>query len=229
MKCPHCQGNHPDTAKFCPVTGLSLEFSAADTQPTVVRRSRLPFGLLIVLGLLLLAGGAFLIWRPLPVSKTPTPAATITVPAVTIPTSLPLLPVATDVSIPLPLNPTVTPQVSAATQTPWPTNTPDFIASPTPSSGTPWAACPGAYNSRLRKGGFATVSLDPPQANNVRSGAGVNQQWVGKIQPGELVEIVDGPRCVAGWVWWKIESQETDVTGWTSEGDEEDYWLVPVK
>jgi len=42
------------------------------------------------------------------------------------------------------------------------------------------------------------------------------------------VEIIDGPRCVKDWVWWKIESQESDVTGWTSEGDEENYWLVPV-
>lgn len=224
MKCPHCQRNHPDTAKFCPVTGFALEFQAAETQPVVVQRSRLPFGLLIGLGLLLLAGGVFLFWRPLPASERPALAATATETA----EAAPLLPTVTDASFPLPLNPTVTPQVFAATSTPWPTNTPDFIASPTPSSGTPWAACPGAYDSRLRKGGFATVSLDPPQANNVRAGAGIEGRWVGQIQPGELVEIIDGPRCVAGWVWWKIESQESDVIGWTSEGDEEDYWLVPV-
>jgi len=28
-------------------------------------------------------------------------------------------------------------------------------------------------------------------------------------------------------VWWKVEAAEDGLIGWTSEGDQEHYWLVP--
>lgn len=116
---------------------------------------------------------------------------------------------------------------TGATLTPWPTNTLAFLPSATPAAGTPWPACAGSRDSRLRVGAFATVSKDPPQANNVREAAGVNQLKVGQIQPGERVKVIDGPVCVEHWTWWKIQSQDAGLTGWTAEGDEDNYWLVP--
>lgn len=116
---------------------------------------------------------------------------------------------------------------TGATLTPWPTNTLAFPPSATPAAGTPWPACAGSRDSRLQVGAIAAVSKDPPQANNVRKAAGSNQLKVGQIQPGERVTVLDGPRCVDGWVWWKIRSQDSGLTGWTAEGDRENYWLVP--
>jgi len=116
---------------------------------------------------------------------------------------------------------------TGATLTPWPTNTLAFPPSATPAAGTPWPACDGSRDSRLQLGAVAAVSKDPPQANNVRAAAGSNQRKVGQIQPGERVTVLDGPRCVEGWVWWKIRSQESGLTGWTAEGDKDSYWLVP--
>lgn len=119
------------------------------------------------------------------------------------------------------------PSLSAATLTPWPTNTLAFQASVTPATGTPWPACPGSLESRLRVGAFATVSTDPPKANNVRDAAGVDQLKIGQIQPGERIKIIAGPACVGSWTWWKIQSADGSLTGWTAEGDAGNYWLVP--
>lgn len=120
------------------------------------------------------------------------------------------------------------PPANAATLTPWPTNTLAFQPSATPAAGTPWPACPGSRDSRLRVGVFATVSTDPPQANNVRDAAGVDHLKIGQIQPGERVKIIAGPACVESWTWWKVQSADGSLTGWTAEGDAGNYWLVPV-
>ncbi|TLN11504.1 SH3 domain-containing protein, partial [bacterium] len=64
-------------------------------------------------------------------------------------------------------------------------------------------------------------------ANNVRDAAGVDRLKIGQIQPGERVKIIAGPACVGSWTWWKIQSEASGLTGWTAEGDGENYWLVP--
>lgn len=72
------------------------------------------------------------------------------------------------------------------------------------------------------------VSLLPPQPNIVREAPGRNSTKIGLIQPGEEVEILDGPACADGWVWWQVRSLGTGLTGWTAEGDENNRWLVPA-
>jgi hypothetical protein len=120
---------------------------------------------------------------------------------------------------------------SAPTSTSIPSETPTIVPSATvtktPESG-PWLACPGIYLSRLRPGDRAKISEDPPLSNRVRSSAGIGNKVVGTLRPGERVEIIDGPECSNDMVWWKVKSLQTDVNGWTSEGDRNDYWLVPI-
>jgi hypothetical protein len=72
------------------------------------------------------------------------------------------------------------------------------------------------------------VAYDPPDPNRVREQAGLGSWVLGQIYPGETVTILEGPVCANGWVWWKVTSQETGLTGWTSEGDKNAYWLVPI-
>ena len=85
-----------------------------------------------------------------------------------------------------------------------------------------------AFPSRLHIGDHATVSEDPPVANNLRNNPGTEgTEIIGKIDPGEEVEILDGPQCQNNWVWWKVKVLKTSQVGWTSEGDGTTYWLVP--
>jgi hypothetical protein len=119
--------------------------------------------------------------------------------------------------------PTVIPaatSVSAATALPTPT-----ITQAAPLT---WQACPGAPPSELHVGNRAMVSLNPPLPNNVRAQPDITSKFLFAIQPGEVVEIIDGPGCSNNWVWWQVKTQD-GRTGWTAEGDETDYWLVPAK
>ncbi len=122
--------------------------------------------------------------------------------------------------------------IPAATIAPEATNAPATTAAPvstsTQSAPSTWQACPGAGLSQLHVGNKAMVSLDPPLANNVRAEPDKNAKYLFAIQPGEVVDITNGPGCSNNWVWWAIKTQD-GRTGWTAEGDGTDYWLVPVK
>lgn len=99
--------------------------------------------------------------------------------------------------------------------------------SDTPDPNAPYAACPGARLSRLKVGMTAKVS--PGLPNRVRSAAGTSNAVIGQFPEDEVITILDGPGCADGWVWWKARSVKTGLTGWTAEGDQNEYWLVPVK
>jgi hypothetical protein len=90
-----------------------------------------------------------------------------------------------------------------------------------------WFPCQGSYPSRLHVGDQAYVAYDPPFNNNVRAKPDLDGKLVGQIEPGEEFIVLDGPECSNDWVWWQISSLGQDLEGWTAEGDEEDYWLVP--
>ena len=110
------------------------------------------------------------------------------------------------------------------TLTPWPTHT----AQPTSAiSATATAvSCPGAPPIRLAVGKTAKVSLDPPVPSRVREQPGLTARVVGTIDPGVTVTILEGPRCSSNLAWWKVQSAG-GLVGWTAEGDNSAYWLVP--
>ncbi len=97
----------------------------------------------------------------------------------------------------------------------------------TDSSAPSSSPCLNAPPTHLRVGQFAYVNPDPPLPNNLRKDAGVDQDFIGEIPPGKAMKILDGPKCADGWVWWKVRALETEVVGWTPEGDKQDYWLIP--
>lgn len=86
--------------------------------------------------------------------------------------------------------------------------------------------CGKALPSRLVVGKYAYVNLTPPLPNRVRAGVGKHYSVIGRIQPGQVVKVIDGPVCADGWAWWKIKTEDGGVIGWTAEGDDHDYWLV---
>jgi Right handed beta helix region len=103
-------------------------------------------------------------------------------------------------------------------------------ATPTPIV-TPYVECQFTYISHLYLGAHAVVSRTPPKANRLRTEPGTqggDSTVIGWIEPGEEIVLLQGPTCVEGWAWWKVTSISTGQSGWTSEGDGENYWLVPL-
>ena len=100
-------------------------------------------------------------------------------------------------------------------------------ASATATQALSQASCGNALSTRLHLEGYAYVDPEPPLPNNLRSNAGQDQALLGDIQPGQAMKILEGPKCADGWWWWKVRALETELEGWTAEGDEQDYWLVP--
>ncbi len=121
--------------------------------------------------------------------------------------------------------PTVTSTPSASpTHTPAPrataTRAPTFTQAPTRVT-----SCPGAPPLTLQPGDWAVVSLDPPLSNKVRNKPGSGSELIGQIQPGENVQVLEGPACADGYAWWHVRSL-AGLEGWTVEGDTAGYWLV---
>ena len=83
--------------------------------------------------------------------------------------------------------------------------------------------CPGL----LTVGGKAYVSLDPPVSNNLRSGPSKKDKVVGSIVPGTLVEILNGPTCADGLVYWQVRVPSQNITAYTAESDFKEQWLMP--
>jgi hypothetical protein len=85
--------------------------------------------------------------------------------------------------------------------------------------------------TRLKVGEQARVTGkpgDPP--NRVRDNPSLSATQIGSLEPGTMVEILEGPVCADGLVWWKVSEDEWyggGVAGWTAEGDGKEYWLEP--
>lgn len=91
----------------------------------------------------------------------------------------------------------------------------------------PWEACKYTYLSRLQVGDWAYVSYTPSKHNRVRKMPYVHSKELGRIGPGERMQIIEGPSCSDVYVWWKVRAEKDGLTGWTAEGDLDNYWLVP--
>lgn len=90
-------------------------------------------------------------------------------------------------------------------------------------------ACKEVRPTRLKDGDFAFISFYPPLDQRVRRGYGTTNSILDTIPPGTAVKIIDGPECANNWVWWKIRVLNSDLEGWTSEGDQDAYWLIPCE
>ncbi|MBN1286789.1 MAG: PD40 domain-containing protein [Anaerolineae bacterium] len=89
-------------------------------------------------------------------------------------------------------------------------------------------ACPGAPPARLVVGMEARV-VPNPAPNVIRSEpnrTSSSSAVIGQISGGETFTVLDGPRCADGLAWWLVDYQGT--TGWTAEGEGDEYWLEPL-
>jgi len=89
----------------------------------------------------------------------------------------------------------------------------------------PYAACPDSPESSLLVGDRA-IQVDDV-ANNLRAGPGLDEFYpvLGKIQPGEQVQVLGGPQCAYGYTWWLVLNEDNRLVGWTAEADPGETWL----
>ena len=91
-------------------------------------------------------------------------------------------------------------------------------------------ACASGW-SRLFPGIFAVVTGGPNDApNRVRSAPDTSAKIITQIYPSQIVVVLEGPTCVGGLVFWKVQSDAIPGgQGWTAEGDGSEYYLAPYK
>lgn len=147
----------------------------------------------------------------LPVETTSAPV----IPSATAPPVTATLLPPTDTAVPSP----------APTYTPAPTNTkPSLEPSPLPVENTD--AC-GAFTSYLAPEMTAVVNPFPPVPNRLRAEPAMASEYLGQIFPAERVQILAGPQCADGFLWWQVFASEQNLTGWTIEGEADEAWLIP--
>jgi|AutmiccommuBRH23_1029490.scaffolds.fasta_scaffold00419_23 hypothetical protein len=213
VRCPHCGRYHQATLEYCPDTGLPIYIS---TKPEPKHDSKIlvwlavAAGILVLIACLLLA--IFVLPRFLSGNFSPGQQEPVMVPSLTL---APLETRFAENNTPVP---TATEAQIIETMTPIPSVTP-----------AKWDACPGfEYQSQLRTGMQAQIALDPPLPNRVRMQPSTSGTIVGYINPGGRVEILEGPTCEEGWIWWKVREMDTSLEGWTAEGDRNSYWVIPI-
>jgi hypothetical protein len=83
---------------------------------------------------------------------------------------------------------------------------------------------------RLTAGSLAQVSEASTTPNRVRAGPSCGNDIIAQLPLGAVVEVLDGPVCADGLVFWKVESDLIlDGVGWTAEGDGLEYYLEPYR
>lgn len=219
VRCPHCGLYHQTNLEYCPNTGLPIYTTTSPEPPP--KKNRTLLWLALIAGLLLIAGcvlgSVFLIPRLLDGELIPKSPVPVIVPSIT------LEPLQTRLAESQPSTPTVT--------QPENTQEPAMGTVEIPPSATPetWDACPGyEVRSRMQVGMQAQIALDPPLPNRVRETPSALAKIAGFIDPGGKLEILEGPVCEEGWIWWRVKELDSDLTGWTAEGDTSGYWLVPL-
>jgi len=88
-------------------------------------------------------------------------------------------------------------------------------------------SCANTIPTRLQRGMRAIVLPQPPTPNRVFREPSRQSPLLGRIYPGEMMTLLDGPRCAQQSVWWYVQA-DNGVIGWTAEGQPGEYWLAPA-
>jgi hypothetical protein len=79
--------------------------------------------------------------------------------------------------------------------------------------------------TRLTAGGRANVILSS-LPNEVRSEPSVNEPSFALLPTGSVVQVIEGPLCEDGFVFWKVAGALIPGgVGWTAEGNLQEYFL----
>ncbi len=85
--------------------------------------------------------------------------------------------------------------------------------------------CPDVPLPRLKIGEGGRVTLGDPRPVRVRNAPGVDSQILTQLDLGEEFDVLDGPICLDGYLWWHIRNNR--IEGWSAEGVTGNYYLEP--
>lgn len=143
------------------------------------------------------------------------------------PTSLPASPLPAFTSTDSPtqtMAPSLTPAATATPQPPTATRQP--VRQNTPNAKF-WDKCNASYHTNLKAGAIVKVNNQPAAQRPLREGPYITRAIIAQIDPGEILDIVEGPSCSNNWIWWKVISRKDGQTGWSPERDNSNAWLLP--
>ncbi|MBN1966035.1 MAG: protein kinase, partial [Anaerolineae bacterium] len=90
------------------------------------------------------------------------------------------------------------------------------------------AACEGVLPTRLALGGRAIVDTPTGQPLRLHDTPGTDEPITGLIPDGMRVTIQAGMVCLDDYSWWQYETDD-GRTGWSSEADDDSYFLAPLE
>ncbi len=104
-----------------------------------------------------------------------------------------------------------------------PTGGPTPTQAQTPAAPPSDFECPGAPPPRLAVGAQGRVTPGTPNRMRAEPGG----RYLRDIPAGGVFDVLEGPVCEDGFVWWKVRYRS--VEGWTVEGRGDEYWLEPAQ
>ncbi len=90
-----------------------------------------------------------------------------------------------------------------------------------------WMPCDDAPPSQLEIGDMAVFEGTSFKLR-LRGEPSLQGTLKGEINPGDRIDIINGPACSDKLVWWEVQSVNAGATGWAAEGNDYDTWLVRV-
>lgn len=86
-------------------------------------------------------------------------------------------------------------------------------------------ACGSALPPRLETGEQGLVDVADGFFLNLRVNPGAEGEEMLRLAKGEIFDVVEGPQCVDGSYWWRV--QQFDLSGWIAESAGNDYLVQP--
>ncbi|WP_162909504.1 Ig-like domain-containing protein [Aggregatilinea lenta] len=99
--------------------------------------------------------------------------------------------------------------------------------SDTGPSGISNVQCLGAPESQIAVGDVAIVTQEDQRPLNVRQEPNLTAQTLTQALPGDTFQVIDGPLCEGGYLWWQVRLDNGSV-GWAAEGDQQNYYFAPL-
>jgi hypothetical protein len=88
--------------------------------------------------------------------------------------------------------------------------------------------CPGTPSSLMSLGVRGQVTIIDGTTLNLRADATTASAIVRVLPEGEFFQVMGGPRCADGFTWWQIQLADGTV-GWAAEGDQNRYYIEPLR